>query len=272
MSKNESGAVKGDGKRRRPDILAVIFVISAALLLWLEISPPHLSEDALLDELYRGILIRAIGTGLFLALTVRLGWHIFSPCPRGARSLVECLPALLVVLNNFPIIGLASGAARVTASAWHVAVFCVYSLLIGAFEELAFRGVFYMLLLSERRQSKRQIFFVTLISSAAFGAVHLFNLLSGAGVGATLLQVGYSFLIGGMCSIVLLRTGSILHAIILHALFDCGGYLVPMLGEGLVWDSATVAITAGLGVCVAVYMTWMLTRISPEDIEPMFDV
>lgn len=272
MSNNERGVAKGDEKRRRPDILSVVFVISAVLLLWLEISPPHLSDDALLDELYRGILIRAIGTGLFFALMVRLGWHIFAPCPRGGRSLVEMFPALLVVLNNFPIIGLASGAARVTASAWHVAVFCVYSLLIGAFEEFAFRGVFYMLLLSEGHQSKRRIFFVTLVSSAAFGAVHLFNLLSGAGVGATLLQVGYSFLIGGMCSIVLLRTGSIWYAVILHALFDCGGYLVPMLGEGVVWDSVTVAMTAVLGVCVAVYMTWTLTRISPEQIEPMFDV
>ena len=135
---------------------------------------------------------------------------------------------------------------------------------------MAFRGVFYLLILSTRRDSTKKIFFVTLASSAVFGAVHLFNLFAGAGVGATILQVGYSFLIGGMCSIALLVTGSIWAPILLHALYDFGGYLIPTLGEGIVWDAATVAVTAVLGTAVAVWMTVLLLHVTPQTAGRLF--
>lgn len=256
--------------KRGFDPLSIVFFISAALLLWLELFPPELSYDATVNSLCLGIITRALGGALFIALTFRLGWHIWGIAPRGGRSLVAMLPALAVVVNNFPIIGIVSGAARVTAPAWQVCLFALSSLLIGVFEEFAFRGVFYMLLLSNHRSSKKQIFWVSVASSAVFGAVHLFNLLAGAGVGATLLQVGYSFLIGGMCSIALIVTGSIWIPVLLHALFDFGGYLIPTLGEGLVWDTATVVITALLGVCVTFYMVFLLLRVEPQCLEKMF--
>ena len=55
-----------------------------------------------------------------------------------------------------------------------------------------------------------------LIDAALFGLWHLTNLLVGADVGATLLQVGYSFLIGGMLSAVLLKTGNIWTGVFRH--------------------------------------------------------
>ena len=215
------------------------------------------------------MITRALGGGLFIALTARLGWRIWG-LPVSLRVFAAVIPAFAVVINNFPIIGLARGAAYVTAPAWEVSLFALSCLLIGVFEEFAFRGVFYMLLLSTRRDSVKKIFWVTVASSAAFGAVHLFNLLAGAGIGPTLLQVGYSFLIGGMCSIVLIVTGSIWIPVILHALFDFGGYLIPTLGDGIVWDAATVAVTAVLGVAAAVYMTVLLLRVKPQSLDRLF--
>lgn len=256
-------------KKRRPDPLGAVFCVVAAALVWLEFFPPQLAADETVNSLLLGVITRALGGGLFIALTARLGWRIWG-MPVSPRAFAAVIPAFAVVINNFPIIGLARGAAYVTAPAWEVALFALSCLLIGVFEEFAFRGVFYMLLLSTRRDSVKKIFWVTVASSAAFGAVHLFNLLAGAGIDPTLLQVGYSFLIGGMCSIVLIVTGSIWIPVILHALFDFGGYLIPTLGDGTVWDAATVAVTAVLGVAVAVYMTVLLLRVKPQSLDRLF--
>lgn len=256
-------------KKRRPDPLGAVFCVVVAALVWLEFFPPQLAADETVNSLLLGVITRALGGGLFIALTARLGWRIWG-LPVSLRVFAAVIPAFAVVINNFPIIGLARGAAYVTAPAWEVSLFALSCLLIGVFEEFAFRGVFYMLLLSTRRDSVKKIFWVTVASSAAFGAVHLFNLLAGAGIGPTLLQVGYSFLIGGMCSIVLIVTGSIWIPVILHALFDFGGYLIPTLGDGIVWDAATVAVTAVLGVAAAVYMTVLLLRVKPQSLDRLF--
>lgn len=256
-------------KKRRPDPLGAVFCVVVAALVWLEFFPPQLAADETVNSLLLGVITRALGGGLFIALTARLGWRIWG-LPVSLRVFAAVIPAFAVVINNFPIIGLARGAAYVTAPAWEVSLFALSCLLIGVFEEFAFRGVFYMLLLSTRRDSVKKIFWVTVASSAAFGAVHLFNLLAGAGIGPTLLQVGYSFLIGGMCSIVLIVTGSIWIPVILHALFDFGGYLIPTLGDGIVWDAATVAVTAVLGVAAAVYMTVLLLRVKPQSLDSLF--
>lgn len=256
-------------KKRRPDPLGAVFCVVAAALVWLEFFPPQFAADETVNSLLLGVITRALGGGLFIALTARLGWRIWG-LPVSLRVFAAVIPAFAVVINNFPIIGLARGAAYVTAPAWEVALLALSCLLIGVFEEFAFRGVFYMLLLSTRRDSVKKIFWVTVASSAAFGAVHLFNLLAGAGIGPTLLQVGYSFLIGGMCSIVLIVTGSIWIPVILHALFDFGGYLIPTLGDGIVWDAATVAVTAVLGVAAAVYMTALLLRVKPQSVDRLF--
>ncbi len=268
MSSRREGNKTSDKPRLDP--LKLCFFVVAAVLLALELFPPELSPDEKVNRLCLGIITRALGGGIFIALAVRQRWNFWRIAPYGARSLAAALPAFAVVINNFPIIGLISGAARVTAPGWQAALFALSCLLIGVFEEFAFRGVFYMLLLSARHSTKKQIFTVSVVSSAVFGAVHLFNLLAGAGVGDTLLQVGYSFLIGGMCSVVLLVTGSIWIPVLLHALFDLGGYLIPTLGEGVVWDGCTVAITAVLGVAVTVYMIFLLFRIEPKSVERLF--
>ncbi len=259
-----------DDKKRRPDLLLPIFITVAVLLVVLEIFPPTLSRDPVLDSMLRGIITRALGSAVFAMLAVRLGWHIWG-VPRGGRQVISLLPALLVVLNNFPVIGLVSGAAKLECPPHYIVIYALSSLLIGIFEEIAFRGVFYMLLLSSRRDNARSVFGVSALSSALFGAIHLVNLFSGAGVVATFLQVGYSFLIGGMCSIALLVSGSVWVPVMLHALFDFGGYLIPTLGSGTVWDAVTVTVTVILGVAVTVYMIVLLIRCGKPCADRLFD-
>jgi membrane protease YdiL (CAAX protease family) len=169
------------------------------------------------------------------------------------------IPCLLVVINNFPIIALAIGDVNMVREDM-LGLFVLDCLLIGVFEEVAFRGTIFLALLERRRASTKQIFWTTALSSAIFGLIHLANLLEGANPGATLLQVGYSFLIGGMCAICMLTTGTVWLPIFIHALYDFNGYLVPRLGEGVIWTPTTIALTAVVGVLVAAYTVILLIK------------
>lgn len=253
--------------------VTVLTVAASAALLVLELLPIEYSEDATLAYLYKVIVTRAVGCLVFIPLAVYMGYNIFGLTgkKRGAVLLCTLVP-LAVVVNNLPIIGLISGAAYLTKTIDYVAVFAVESLMIGFFEEFAFRGVLLPYVLEKRRKTTASIFKATVISSAAFGAIHIFNLFSGADPGGVLLQIGYSFLIGGMCAIVLLYTRCIWICVALHAIYDFCGYLVPTLGEGVIWDAVTVTITAILGLVAFVFMLIWLLRIKPDRVDELYNL
>ncbi len=223
---------------------------------------PQYSTDPLRQLLTESMLYRLLGSIVFFALSVFLGFRLWG---KSTRALwLVFLPALAVVINNFPIIGLCTGEASLVRTDL-LPLFLLDCLFIGVFEELAFRGVLFLAILEKRRASKKQIFLTAVISSAIFGLVHLANLIEGAGIGATILQVGYSFLIGGMCTIVLLRGGNLIFCILLHTLFDIGGRMIDLLGAGKIWNLPTIIVTALLGVAVTAWMLYQLWRVTPED-------
>lgn len=231
-----------------------------------------ISDDDFRPAMLNTLVMDALGSVVFVCMTLYMGYRVFGPLRKPwIKSLLFGLPALAVAINNAPLIGLATGNAYVTDPWGGVLLVVAYCFAIGMFEEFAFRGLFYLMILDGRRKSTGQIFWTTVLSCAVFGLVHLANLFAGAGVGATLLQVGYSFLIGGMCAIVLLRTGSIWYCVLLHTVYDLGGTIL-YLGGGMRWDAVTVTVTAVLGVAVAVFMIISLLRTKPEDIAFLFPV
>lgn len=229
-----------------------------------------ISDDEFRPAMLNTLVMDALGSVVFVCMTLYMGYRVFGPLRKPwIKSLLFGLPALAVAINNAPLIGLATGNAYVTDPWGGVLLVVAYCFAIGMFEEFAFRGLFYLMILDGRRKSTGQIFWTTVLSCAVFGLVHLANLFAGAGVGATLLQVGYSFLIGGMCAIVLLRTGSIWYCVLLHTVYDLGGTIL-YLGGGMRWDAVTVTVTAVLGVAVAVFMIISLLRTKPEDVAFLF--
>lgn len=258
-------------KNRKKVLFALLLLIPSAALLTLELSPIDYFEDAVMNQMFQVILTRTMGSLVFIPLCIYMGYNVFGLTEtQRKKSLLCTLVPLVVVVNNFPIIGVIGGSAFVTKPYWYIPIFALESLMIGVFEEFAFRGVLFPYVLENRRKSSRSIFKATVISSAAFGAVHLFNLLVGGGVGGVVLQVGYSFLIGGMCAIVLLYTRCIWFCVALHAIYDFCGFLIPTLGTGIIWDSITVTVTAILGVFALVFMVLWLRRITPEQVEELY--
>ncbi len=224
---------------------------------------PTWSADTAAQELLHMLISRAFGSLAFLFVLCYLSYRIWQK-PH-LHHLAVLLPALAVAVNNLPILALANGFAWIERYDL-LPLFVLDSLMIGIFEELAFRGVLFPAMLERHRKSKKGILLTTAISSAVFGLVHLLNLLEGADIASTLLQVGYSFLIGGMCAIVLLKTGNLLWCILLHALYDFCGNLIPTIGAGALWDTPTVVITAILGVAVTAWMLVIFFRLTPDSI------
>ncbi len=252
-------------------LFGAFLLIPSAILLLLEIKPIELFEDLVINQMVQIILTRTMGSLVFVPLCIYMGYNVLGLTKTNRRkNLLKTLVPLAVVVNNFPIIGVLTGAAYVTKPHWYIVVFALESFMIGLFEEFAFRGVLFPYILENRRKSSSSIFKATVISSAAFGAVHLFNLLSGGSVGGVLLQVGYSFLIGGMCAIVLLYTRCIWICVALHAIYDFCGFMIPTLGTGIIWDPLTVTITAVLGVFALIFMVLWLKKITPEQVEEIY--
>ena len=239
-------------------------VICGIAMLVLELAKFDYSANEIVSDIINMIITRALGSVMFIILVLRLGYRVTNPLKKPlGKSLLFILPCLLVVVNNLPIIALITGNAYLKYPPATVLLFAIECLFVGMFEELAFRGAFFLMILEGRRKTKRQIFISTVLSSAVFGGVHLLNLLQGAGPGAVILQVGYSFLIGGMCAVVLLKTKNIWLCVLLHAIYNFCGTLVPTLGDfksGGQWDPATITITAVLSVAVATYIILALVR------------
>ncbi len=239
--------------------LGALIASLAFLAVW--VLSPSLSSDPVTAELWRSVIYRGLASMVFVFALIYLEYRVFS-APRLSHMAVF-LPALVVAVNNFPILGMVGGTVWIERGdlIW---VYVLDCLMIGLFEELAFRGVLLPFLLEKRRKSKSQILWTVVLSSGVFGLIHLINLLEGAGVGATLLQVGYSFLIGGMCAIVLMKTGNLVYCILLHTVYDIGGRWMTVAG-GELWDTPTVILTVILALIVIAWMLAVFFRIDEED-------
>ncbi len=143
------------------------------------------------------------------------------------------LPALFIAVNNFPFYTYFSGQGGIYAVGVGVWIaFAVYCVLVGIFEECIFRGVLFPVLMRRLSYDKKGMILSLVFSSLFFGLSHFLNLIAGAGIVDVLLQVCYSFLLGGLCGFLLIKTQSIFPSIAVHALFNFCGTMLPTLGWG----------------------------------------
>ncbi len=262
--------IKKGGKADRA--LLLVSATAAIAMVVLEATSPRYLADPLMSGICEAIVTRALGTFVFLPLILRYGYNVFGFAKKGrGGALLTVFVAFAVVLNNFPIRQFLLGNVYTVRGAEYVFAFALQCLAVGIFEETAFRGLLFMVLLEKHRQSKKQIVSVVIASSAIFGLVHLFNLLGGASFGAVALQVGYSFLIGAMLSVVLLRTKCVWICALLHAIFNFGGYLMPTLGNSSAqWDSVTVMVTVALALVACAYMASVCFSVEPKEAATFF--
>ena len=250
-------------KKYGKEILIVVLFVLACVSLALFEYVFRFSSDETLDELLRGTLSRFVGFGFLVAASFLCGLKEFFRIKTSPRILLWCLPCLLVAVCNFPFSALLSGEARITRPEllWLFALDCIA---IGLFEETLFRGILLPLLTDLLK--KYGAVLPILLNGAIFGLWHLFNLFAGAGIGATLLQVGYSFLIGTMFACVFVRTKSVWWCVLLHAVFDFGGLLTGTVAVGNCHDTVFWILTAAAGVlCFAHLLAYFIRHRKEEN-------
>ena len=215
----------------------------------------HDEENALL---LGSALFRTVGFIVAVIAARRMRLRLFSSCT--PVSLLLSLPFTVVVAGNYPVGALIGGAVTLSAGALRVACLFYYCIAVGAFEEIVFRGIA-LPLFTLFFKGRFRLFFAAAADSALFALCHLVNLLSG-NAGAVFMQVGYSFLVGGMCALVYLLCPNILLCGALHALFDLGGFMATYLGAGMVWVLADILLTVFTAVAGTAYALWLyLTRL-----------
>lgn len=250
-----------------------VFIISGLLLLICELFRDHIFGIGDLSGIMYSLISSALGIILCMSLIFYCEFSgILKIYGKGLWRKVLCiLPCWVIAINNFPIIPFALGQACIDSNIPDILLFALQCLFVGIFEELAYRGCVFMLILRSNRGSTSQIFSAVIISSALFGVVHIVNLFAGGGPIATLLQVGYSFLIGAMCCFVLLRTGSIWHCALIHAVYNFCGGLVANYGTGSIWTIPEVILTIVVSLIVAVYVTFALLKTDKKYADALFN-
>ncbi|MBQ3572494.1 MAG: CPBP family intramembrane metalloprotease [Clostridia bacterium] len=175
-------------------------------------------------------------------------------------SSIILVPFLLVVINNFPIFPLITKDLSLIIKdqiVWFCYIIATFFAVL--LEEITFRALIFPAICRIFNAHKHRNFLAVLISSALFGVVHLFNLFAGASIGSVAMQVGYSFLIGAMCAIAFLKTGSFYSAVLLHFIFNIGGLLADYgFISGYIWTNLNIVVTAVLAVIVIVYAVYLL--------------
>lgn len=230
-------------------LASVPFCLAAVIIFGIPGLIPF-SDERMGELLCGGIPRIAAGLFLVLLIAVRGDRGRIAPAWR-MRDLLWSIPCLLVALANFPFSALISGKAYIERVdlIW---LFFMKIAGIALLEELFFRGILLPFLTEKLKRCK--YLFSALVASTLFALVHLLNLFYGADVGATFLQVGYTFLIGCMLAVLMLKTGNVWLCVLVHALFDVGGLLVTDLGGGTFQDMTFWILTAVFGVICAVHV------------------
>ncbi len=257
-------------KRKNLFVTATLTLIFAVLLV-LEIFSKQIFVKDISREYIYPILTRAIAGTACLIFLLRWGMLNILAFRIKAWHMSVVLPCMAIAVNNFPLIPFFKGEAYINMQPLPFALYALLCICVGFFEEMAFRGCIFPAVLAKLGKKRAGVFWSIVVSSAIFGVIHLLNIINGASVGATVLQVGYSFLIGGMCSVILIKTQNIWYCVILHAVYNFAGGVVPQLGGGEIWTLPEVILTAAVAVPVAVYVIYMLVHITEEDINKMLN-
>ena len=244
-------------------LILILFVICAGIALAFGIPNLITYPDQTAGKLVEDTVPRLSIVIFLVVLMLTRGYaDTFKPEWR-VIHLLWSIPCFLVAIVNFPFAALIRGAAVIERLdlLWLFIFKCIAIALI---EEILFRALLLPFFMERFAKKRYRVLISVLGSSVLFALMHLFNLFFGAGVGETMVQVGYTFLIGCMLAVMMLKTKNIWLCVIVHALFNVGGMIVSDLGSGSFQDITFWILTAVAGLLCAVHIVWSLKQIITE--------
>ncbi|MDD6039167.1 MAG: type II CAAX endopeptidase family protein [bacterium] len=163
-----------------------------------------------------------------------------------AKKLYYYLPVIIVALSGF-IAGI-----DLSGDGWkYIAASLFLTIAVGFSEEIYFRGI-----ICEMWKEKSTTISV-FVSSVLFGVCHLMNVLGGADLKNTILQIFFAFFYGIVFAQIYIISNSILPCVILHFLHDfcsfTGASLNPTMNTVLAAVQTVILIVYG-------WMLWKQTK------------
>ncbi|WP_439690092.1 CPBP family intramembrane glutamic endopeptidase [Curtobacterium sp. SP.BCp] len=216
----------------------VVFAVVSAVRARPSDDYPSLGQTV--DSVVRSLVVpEGIAVAALAVVVTALGWWRIAtvdPTRTPLRwTMIAPLGVLLVCLVRLPLVDWSALPVR------YFLLLTVGVLFVGVFEELMTRGV---LLVGLRRRLPE--FAVWAVSCVLFGLLHLLNILAGAGVGPTLLQVVFAASFGSTLYVARRLTGSLLAPVLLHAFWDFGSIGYSTTADPSDLSALTVAGVIGL--------------------------
>lgn len=214
------------------------------------------SDIAEATSLFFGLgIVRFVYAIFAVILIIICGFKsVFNPLNGLKKQWLIALVALIVAINNAPIIGLLCGNVTVSVSAFEFLQYIFYCISIGLYEEFFYRGLILICVLIALKDKEHYALKALIVSSIIFSLSHLVNLFAGSSVAAVIMQLGYTFLVGMLCGLVFVFTKNLFACVLIHAVYDVGGLFVGNVGTGDMWDGVTIALTVVIAISAIVIL------------------
>lgn len=139
------------------------------------------------------------------------------------------------------------GGFALHLSVFETILYVVSMLCVGFIEEVIFRGFLFKAL------CKKEVKQAILISSLTFGIGHIVNLLNGAEVFSTFMQICYAVAVGFLFTVIFYQSKTLIPCIITHSVINS---LSAFAGERT--ELFHIAAAAALTIVSLVYAIWIL--------------
>lgn len=186
-------------------------------------------------------LLMAVFLAVWIAMNGRRDKYGLCKIRGGCRRYLYFLPLAVIASTNLWC------GVSLRFSVLETLLYIISMIGVGFIEEVIFRGFLFQALCKENVKQ------AIAISSITFGIGHIVNLLNGAELVPTLLQICYAVAIGFLFTVIFYQSKSLLPCIITHSLINS---LSAVAGEG---TEALNIITAIVLMIISVsYAIWLL--------------
>lgn len=165
------------------------------------------------------------------------------PVKGGLKAYLWFLPLVLIASTNL------WRGVHMNMSIAETVLYVVSMLCVGFIEEIIFRGFLFTAMCKENVKS------AVIVSSLTFGIGHIVNLLNGAELLGTLLQICYAAAIGFLFTVIFYKSKSLIPCIVTHSAINS---LSAFAGEGT--EAMNIATAAVLTAVSLAYGLWILKR------------
>lgn len=167
---------------------------------------------------YRSAIVNTIFSVVLLALVISLKRVSFYGLSKvtDLKKYLYFIPILLILSVNL------WNGVNINNTASEILFYIISMMNVGFLEEMIFRGFLFKMMAKDNIKS------AIIVGSITFGMGHIVNLLNGAGLLSTLMQICYATAIGYLFITIFYKSKSLVPCIIAHGVFNS----LPILSVG----------------------------------------